>query len=123
MQPSGFPASSRSAADLQRQARALRRPAGGDAARPSGDRARRNRAEKEKYGKNRRLREFTKTGGGCDGDHSGKTGALLSFNCRGRERPQTGKQESIMGVLEIIIVGFIALNAALGASSLVTVRN
>lgn len=40
----------------------------------------------------------------------------------GRERPERRNGEIIMGVLEIIIIGFIGLNAALGLSSLVTVR-
>ncbi len=42
-------------------------------------------------------------------------------NIGGRERPAAEKRESIMGVIEIILIGFIGVNAALGLSSLVTV--
>jgi hypothetical protein len=38
----------------------------------------------------------------------------------GRERPGRRKQENIMGVIEIILVGFIGINAALGVSSVFT---
>lgn len=41
-------------------------------------------------------------------------------NIGGRERPVTGTRENIMGVVEIILIGFIGINAALGLSSLVT---
>jgi hypothetical protein len=62
------------------------------------------------------------TGKGCDGDHSGKSGPSLSFIHRQPERRRGEKRESNMGVIEIILVGFIGMNAALGLSSLVTVR-
>jgi hypothetical protein len=39
----------------------------------------------------------------------------------GRERPGREKRESIMGVIEIILIGFIGVNTVLGLSSLVTV--
>ena len=42
-------------------------------------------------------------------------------NIGGRERPERKERENIMGVIEVILIGFIGINAALGLSSFLTV--
>ncbi|MAW81151.1 MAG: hypothetical protein CMI63_13010 [Parvularcula sp.] len=52
---------------------------------------------------------------------AGNRGLFYLFLIGGRERPGRERQESIMGVIEIILIGFIGVNTVLGLSSLVTV--
>ncbi len=57
----------------------------------------------------------------CDPRHSAKPMLLLPSSHRRPGEAGTRKRESIMGVIEIILIGFIGVNTVLGLSSLVTV--
>lgn len=52
---------------------------------------------------------------------AGNRGLFYLFLIGGQERPGRERQESTMGVIEIILIGFIGINTVLGLSSLVTV--
>ena len=57
----------------------------------------------------------------CDDHHSGKTGVLLPSSHRRPGEAGMRRTESVMGIVEIILIGFIGINTALGLSSIVTV--